>query len=362
MKVFSWNGEIEREMTPLDSILYYKKFLRSGFLSMEPRTGYVRAYVGGINFIHFQYDQVMQARRQVGSTFKPFVYTLAMMPGGFSPCYKVPNVPITFEVYDKGRKVAYTPQYSHSKFDGQEITIKTGLALSLNQISAWVMKRYSPESVIEIARAMGIHSPLPAVPSLCVGAAEVKLGEMVSAYTTFANNGIHVEPIFVQRIEDRYGNVLAMFSPRKKQAIDPSTNWRMIVMMRGVVNYGTSVRLRYKYNFTNDIAGKTGTTNDNSDGWFIGLVPNLVSGTWVGGEERSIRFTSTALGQGASMALPIWAIYMQKIYNDPILSKIYKIEDKFELPIDYDGVPYECEPDEPSTDARTSQQTDDIIF
>ncbi len=347
MRVFSWNGELDTTMTPLDSIIYYKKFLRAGFISIEPRTGYVRAYVGGIDFKQFKYDQVMAARRQVGSTFKPFVYTLAMMPGGFSPCYKVPNVPVTFEVYENGQKVAYTPQYSHSKFDGQEITLKTGLALSLNQISAWVMKHYSPEAVIEIARAMGIRSPLPAVPSLCVGAAEVKLGEMVDAYTTFANQGIHVSPVAVKRIEDKYGNTLAIFPARKNQAIDPSTAWRMIVMMRAVVDYGTSVRLRYKYEFQNDIAGKTGTTNDNSDGWFIGMVPKLVSGAWVGGEERSIRFTSTALGQGASMALPIWAIYMKKIYADPQLNRIYSPDDVFEMPINYDGVPFECEPDEP---------------
>ena len=362
MRVFSWHGEVDTVMTPLDSILYYKKFLRAGFLSVEPRTGYVRAYVGGINFMHFKYDQVMQARRQVGSTFKPFVYTLAMMPGGFSPCYKVPNVPVTFEVYENGQKVAYTPQYSHSKFDGQEITLKTGLALSLNQISAWVMKHYSPEAVIEIARAMGIRSPLPAVPSLCVGAAEVKLGEMVGAYTTFANEGIHVQPIFVKRIEDRYGNVLATFTPHKNQAIDASTAWRMIVMMRAVVNYGTSVRLRYKYQFTNDIAGKTGTTNDNSDGWFIGMVPKLVSGAWVGGEERSIRFTSTALGQGASMALPIWALYMKKIYADPVLNKIYSVQDSFAMPVNYDGVPFECEPDIPGQQTVSEQQEQEINF
>ncbi len=354
MRVFSWNGEIDTTMTPLDSIIYYKKYLRAGFISIEPRTGYVRAYVGGIDFRHFKYDQVMAARRQVGSTFKPFVYTLAMMPGGFSPCYKVPNVPVTFEVYENGQKVAYTPKYSHSKFDGQEITLKTGLALSLNQISAWVMKHYSPEAVIEIARAMGIRSPLPAVPSLCVGAAEVKLGEMVDAYTTFANHGIHVSPVAVKRIEDKYGNTIAVFPARKNQAIDPSTAWRMIVMMRAVVDYGTSVRLRYKYNFQNDIAGKTGTTNDNSDGWFIGMVPKLVSGAWVGGEERSIRFTSTALGQGASMALPIWAIYMQKIYADPQLNKIYSPDDVFEMPANYDGVPFECAPDIPGETNTTS--------
>ncbi len=345
MRVFSWNGYIDTVMRPIDSIIYYKKFLRAGFVSIEPQTGYIRAYVGGIDFNHFKYDHVMVARRQVGSTFKPFVYTLAMMPGQYSPCYKVPNVPVTITA--PGLDEPYTPKYSHSKFDGQEITLKTGLALSLNQISAWVIKQYGPQAVIEIARSMGIWSPLPEVYSLCVGSAEVTLGEMVGAYTTFANQGIHVDPIFVTRIEDKYGNTIATFQPRRNQAIDASTAWRMITMMRAVVNYGTSVRLRYKYGFKNDIAGKTGTTNDNSDGWFIGIVPHLVSGAWVGGEERSIRFTNMYYGQGASMALPIWAIYMKKIYDDPELSKVYSVQDSFRLPVNYDGVPYNCPPDIP---------------
>ncbi len=358
MTVFSWDGYIDTVMTPYDSILYYKKFLQAGMISIEPQTGYVRAYVGGIDFKHFKYDHVMLSRRQVGSTFKPFVYTLAMMPGQYSPCYKVPNVPVTFEVMENGHKKAYSPKYSHSKFDGMEITLKTGLALSLNQISAWVIKQYGPEAVIEIARAMGIKSPLPPVYSLCVGAAEVTLGEMVSAYTTFANYGTHVEPVFVTRIEDKYGNVLASFGSKKSEAIDHSTAWRMLVMMRGVVNYGTSVRLRYKYNLHNDIAGKTGTTNDNSDGWFIGMVPKLVTGVWVGGEERSIRFTSTALGQGANMALPIWAIYMKKIYRDGTLP--YSTDDTFELPVDYDGVPYDCESETPDLYEEAKQSVDEF--
>ncbi len=362
MTVFSWDGYIDTVMRPIDSIIYYKKFLRAGFVSIEPQTGYIRAYVGGIDFNHFKYDHVMVARRQVGSTFKPFVYTLAMMPGQYSPCYKVPNVPVT--ITDPSLPEPYTPKYSHSKFDGQEITLKTGLALSLNQISAWVIKQYGPQAVIEIARAMGIWSPLPEVYSLCVGSAEITLGEMVGAYTTFANQGVHVDPIFVTRIEDKYGNTIATFQPRRNQAIDPSTAWRMIVMMRAVVNYGTSVRLRYKYGFTNDIAGKTGTTNDNSDGWFIGIVPHLVSGAWVGGEERSIRFTNMYYGQGASMALPIWALYMKKVYADPELSKIYSPDDTFQLPVNYDGVPYECEPDIPAEEQAYSpgQTNNEIEF
>ncbi len=352
MTVFSWHGYIDTVMRPIDSIIYYKKFLRAGFVSIEPQTGYIRAYVGGIDFNFFKYDHVMLSRRQVGSTFKPFVYTLAMMPGQYSPCYRVPNVPVT--ITDPHLDKPYTPKYSHSKFDGQEIELKTGLALSLNQISAWVIKQYGPQAVIEIARAMGIWSPLPPVYSLCVGSAEITLGEMVGAYTTFANYGIHVEPIFVTRIEDKYGNIISTFQPRKNQAIDASTAWRMLVMMRAVVNYGTSVRLRLKYGFTNDIAGKTGTTNDNSDGWFIGIVPHLVSGAWVGGEERSIRFTSMYYGQGASMALPIWALYMKKVYADPELNKIYSLDDQFQVPANYDGVPYDCPRDVPNGTVDTS--------
>ena len=342
MSVFSWSGYIDTILTPYDSILYYKEFLRAGFISIEPETGNVRAYVGGIDYNHFKYDHVMVARRQVGSTFKPFVYTMAMMPGGYSPCYKVQNIPYTINVdaYQSGRKKAWTPTYSGSKFDNQMISLKLGLALSLNQISAWVIKQYKPESVIQLVRGMGIKSPLEPVYSLSVGAGEVKLVEMVSAFSTYANKGVHVSPIIVTRIEDRYGNVIAKFTPQKNQAMDENTAYRVIELMRGVVQYGTSTRLRFKYKLTNDIAGKTGTTNDNSDGWFIGVTPHLVSGTWVGGEERSIRFSSTALGQGANMALPIWAFYMQQVYDDPTLP--YKKEATFQRPSIDDGVETNC--------------------
>ncbi len=341
MRIFSWKGEFDTIMTPYDSIKYYKKFLRAGFISIEPETGYVRAYVGGIDYNHFKYDHVMVARRQVGSTFKPFVYTLAMMPGGYSPCYKVLNIPYTIDIWQNGKQKAWTPQFSSSKFDNQTISLKLGLALSLNQISAWVIKQYGPQAVIDIVRSMGVASPLEAVYSLCVGAGEVKLVEMVSAYTTYANKGVHVSPVFVTRIEDRYGNVLATFTPQKKQALDENTAYRVIELMRGVVQIGTSTRIRTKYKITADIAGKTGTTNDNSDGWFIGCTPNLVSGAWVGGEERSIRFGSTALGQGASMALPIWAFYMQQVYNDKNLP--YKQTDVFPKPLKGDNIVTDCE-------------------
>ncbi len=341
MKVFSWHGYIDTVMTPYDSILYYKEFLRSGFVSIEPETGKVRAYVGGIDYNHFKYDHVMIARRQVGSTFKPFVYTLAMMPGGYSPCYKVQNIPYTIDVPKGAYKKAWTPTFSSSRYNDKMISLQQGLALSLNQISAWVMKQYQPEAVIELVRGMGIRSHLDPVYSLCVGAGEVKLIEMVSAYCTYANKGVHVSPILVTKIEDRYGNVLASFTPDKNQAIDENTAYRVIELMRGVIKYGTSTRLWRKYKVKADIAGKTGTTNNNSDGWFIGCTPKLVSGVWVGGEERSIRFASTAYGQGANMALPIWAFYMQKVYKDPSLP--YKKDDKFTKPKLSDGVETDCD-------------------
>jgi len=340
MSVFSWKGDIDTTMSPIDSVLYYKKFLRAGFVSIEPETGNVRAYVGGINYNHFKFDHVMVSRRQVGSTFKPFVYTLAMMPGGYSPCYKIQNIPYTIQVWSNGKKKDYTPTFSKSSFDDKMISLKMGLALSLNQISSWVIKQYGPEAVIKVARSMGVESPLPPVYSLCVGAAEVKLVEMVSAYCTYANKGVHVSPVLVTKIEDRYGNVLSTFTTHKNQAIDENTAYRVIELMRGVVQFGTSVRMRTTYKLTNDIAGKTGTTNDNSDGWFIGVTPHLVSGAWVGGEERSIRFSSTALGQGANMSLPIVALFLQQVYSDPSLP--YKTTDVFQKPAISDGVVSDC--------------------
>ncbi len=323
MRIFTWEGEKDTIMTPMDSIRHYKYYLNAGFMSIEPATGLVRAYIGGVNYTHFKYDHAVRARRQVGSTFKPFIYTLAMQ-GGYSPCHKIPNIDYTFVLPEGQEPPTYTPSFSTNKYikkyDGKMITLKFGLAHSMNQISAWVLKQYTPEAAIKIARAMGVRSHLDPVPSLCTGAAEVTLSEMVSAYTTFANRGVHVDPVFVSRIEDKHGNVLASFMPKKKVAISEATAYKMVSMMRGVVDFGTSQRIRYKYKLTNPVAGKTGTTNDNSDGWFIGLTPELVSGAWVGGEERSIRFASTLYGQGANMALPIWALYMKKVYADKNLS------------------------------------------
>jgi penicillin-binding protein 1A len=329
MSIFSWKGDIDTVMTPMDSILYYKFYLRAGFMSMEPQTGYVRAYVGGIDYKHFKFDQVSKARRQVGSTIKPFIYCLAMQ-NGYSPCTKVPNVEVTFKMPVGSPKEFYTPQYSPSKLDGEMITLKMGLAQSLNQISAWVLKQFSPQAAIAIAKKMGVNSQIDPYPSICVGAAEVLLNEMVGAYCTFANKGIYTRPMFITRIEDKNGNVLATFSPRQTEAISEETAYLMIDLMKGVVDMGTSTRLRSQYKLMNEIAGKTGTTNNQSDGWFVGICPDLVSGAWVGGEERSIHFQYITLGQGAALALPIWGLYMQKVYADPKLP--YSRDAKFERP------------------------------
>jgi len=340
MSVFSWKGDIDTVMTPLDSIKYYQYYLRSGFMSVEPQTGYVRAYVGNINFKHFQFDMVKLGHRQVGSTFKPFIYTLAMQ-NGFSPCYKIPNIPVTFDMPDG--QPPYTPKFSTApwteKTNGKMITLKYGLGHSLNQVSAWILKKFSPQAAITIARNMGVVSPIDPYPSLCVGIPEVTLYEMVGAYTSFADKGVFTKPIFVTRIEDKDGNVIATFKAHKKEAISEQTAYLMIEMMRGVVRFGTSVRLRYKYGLTNDIAGKTGTTNNNSDGWFIGITPRLIAGAWVGGEVRSIHFNSTNLGGGHSMALPIYALFMQKVYADSTLG--YSKEDIFEKP-EYMNVEIDC--------------------
>ncbi len=329
MSVFSWNGDIDTVMTPTDSILYYKHFLRAGFMSMEPHTGHVKAYVGGINYKHFKFDQVTKSRRQVGSTIKPFIYCLAMQ-NGYSPCTKIPNVEVTFKLPKGSSKDYYTPKFSPTDYDGEMISLKYGLANSLNQVSAWVLKQYSPQAVVSLAKKMGVNSHIDPYPSICVGAPEVLLSEMVGAYCTFANKGTYTRPTYITRIEDKNGNVLANFNPIQKEAISEETAYLMLDLMKGVVDMGTSVRLRLTYKLYNEMAGKTGTTNDHSDGWFIGVTPELVGGCWVGGEERSIRFRYITLGQGASLALPVFGLFMQKVYADEDLP--YSKEARFEKP------------------------------
>ncbi len=339
MRVFSWKGDRDTIMSPWDSIIYYKYFLNSGMMSLEPQTGYVRAYVGGINYNYFRYDHVSLSKRQVGSTFKPFIYSVAM-EDKLSPCHKIPNISITFQMPKGQFPKEYTPRFSKSSLDGKMISLKLGLAKSLNQISAWVMKKYGPLEIVRMAKRIGVKSPMDTVYALCVGAADLKLSEMVAAYDTYANKGVHVDPIYVTRIEDKNGNIISKFSAKKKQALSENTAYRMIELMKGVVDAGTSTKLRYHpYSLRNEIAGKTGTTNDNSDGWFIGMVPNLVTGVWVGGEERTIRFLSGTYGQGSSMALPIWGLYMKKIYEN---KKLGISDDPFKRPSNYDGISIDC--------------------
>lgn len=335
MTVFSWKGERDTTMTPMDSIRYYKMFLRTGFMAMEPQTGYVRAWVGGNDYKYFQYDQVKDGKRQVGSTFKPFLYTLAMQEG-YSPCYEVPNVPVT--IIDKAG-VAWTPSNSDGKYGGM-LSLKEALANSVNCVSAYLMKQFGPEAVIQVARKMGITSPLDPYPSLALGTADVSVYEMVGAYSTFANKGVWTEPNYILRIEDKNGVVLQDFVPRKVEAISEETSYLMLNLMQGVTIFGTGSRLRgSKYGFTNPIAGKTGTTQNQSDGWFMGITPELVAGCWVGCEDRSVHFRTTQLGQGANTALPVWGLFMKKVLADPDLNYSKGDFEKPEKPL---GVELDC--------------------
>lgn len=335
MTVFSWKGERDTTMTPMDSIRYYKMFLRTGFMAMEPQTGYVRAWVGGNDYKYFQYDQVKEGKRQVGSTFKPFLYTLAMQEG-YSPCYEVPNVPVT--IIDKAG-VAWTPSNSDGKYGGM-LSLKEALANSVNCVSAYLMKQFGPEAVIQVARKMGITSPLDPYPSLALGTADVSVYEMVGAYSTFANKGVWTEPNYILRIEDKNGVVLQDFVPRKVEAISEETSYLMLNLMQGVTIFGTGARLRgSKYGFTNPIAGKTGTTQNQSDGWFMGITPELVAGCWVGCEDRSVHFRTTQLGQGANTALPVWGLFMKKVLADPDLNYSKGDFEKPEKPL---GVELDC--------------------
>jgi penicillin-binding protein 1A len=337
MKVFSWKGDIDTVLSPYDSVKYHKWFLLAGLMSMEPQTGYVRAYVGGIDYKYFMYDHVKVAQRQVGSTFKPFVYTVAMQEGEFTPCSRVPNVPVTIDL-PNGQK--WEPQNSGKYKEGEMITLKEALANSINWISAYLIKRYSPGPVIKVARKLGIKSDIPEVYAICLGTPDISLYEMVGAFSTYANKGVYTEPVFITRIEDRHGNILAKFVPRKNEAMSEETAYIMLGLMQGVVESGTGSRLHGTYGLTNQIAGKTGTTDNNSDGWFMGIVPNLVTGIWVGCEDRSVHFRSTSLGQGANMSLPIWAIYMKKVYADPSLKILTK--DRFEVPSKELSIELDC--------------------
>ncbi len=330
MRIFTWQGEKDTVMTPLDSILYYKHYLHAGVMSMDPVTGYVKAYVGGINFEHFKYDHVTQGKRQAGSTFKPFLYILAM-DEGYSPCYTVPVVPTSF--YDND--TVWTPRTTcREEYLGTMQTLKWGLAQSENYVSAWLVNRFKPKPIADIAHKMGINSYIDPVNSIIYGPSDMRVSEMVGAYATMGNKGVHTKPLFVTRIEDKNGNVLATFIPERKESISEKTAYLMLNLMQGVTEYGTAARLRYKYEFTAEIAGKTGTTNKNSDGWFIGITPQLVTGIWVGAEDRSVHFRTTRMGSGTNMALPIWAEYMKKVYEDTELGITQ--EDTFDAPLGFD--------------------------
>ena len=328
MRLFSWDrkGYVDTVMTPNDSIKYYKSHLRAAFMAIEPNTGHVKAYVGGPNYRYFKYDNVRQGKRQVGSTIKPFLYTLAMQEG-MSPCDKVVNVPQTFMVGD----TTWTPKSTDKdEWIGQTVTLKWGLTKSSNNISAYLMKQYGPHAMVEMMRKMGVGSYLDAVYPLCVGSADISVYEMVAAYNTFPSKGVYVSPIFVTRIEDSMGNVIGEFNNQKREAVSEYTAYLMANLMQGVVNSGTGVRIRAKYGLKGEIAGKTGTTNDQSDGWFIGYTPSLTAGVWVGAEDRQVHFESLSLGGGSNMALPIWGLFMQKVMKDGTLG-IYET-DRFVCP------------------------------
>ena len=337
-KLFSYNGEIDTVISPLDSIKYNLYFLHCGFMVMEPSTGLVKAWVGGINYKYFKYDHVT-SNRQVGSTFKPFVYATAIM-NGYSPCLKVLNAPVVFE---DSYGHTWSPQNADNMFDGEWMTLAKGLATSTNRITAWVMKQVGVEPVVNLAHRMGIKSHLDPVPSLCLGTADLSVFEMVSAFNTFNNKGSYIEPIYITSIEDKNGNVLQKFVPKTEDALDENKNYVMINMLKGVCNgalYGTGTRLRSKFNLRGPKGGKTGTTQNHSDGWYMGIIPQLTGGIWVGGEERAIHFNSMGNGQGAALALPIWGYFLQKVYADKTLGIT---DDKdWEKPAGDIGVEMDC--------------------
>lgn len=351
MTIFSYHGDLDTTMTPMDSIRYYKHFLRAGFMSMDPKTGYVKAYVGGLDYSHFMYDMVTGGRRQVGSTIKPFLYSLAM-GNGFTPCDKAPNVQRTYMVAGQ----PWTPRNSSHARYGQMVTLEWGLQQSNNWISAYLMSKLNPSQFVKTLHDFGINSPdIHPSMSLCLGPCDVSVAEMVSAYTTFANHGIRTAPIFVTKIEDQDGNIIARFQPRMNEVISADAANKMLVMLQAVVDGGTAGRLRYKFHLDGEIGGKTGTTNRNSDAWFMGFTPQLVSGCWVGGEDRDIHFDTMAMGQGATMALPIWAYYMIKVYRDKSLG--YSPKATFGMSEDYNP----CSKDDMEGGENSDMDIDEVF-
>ncbi|MFO7370089.1 MAG: transglycosylase domain-containing protein [Bacteroidales bacterium] len=350
MKVFSWRGPIDTIMSPYDSIRYYKHFLRTGFMALDPVTGYVKAYVGGIDFAAFKYDHVTQSKRQAGSTFKPFLYILAMQEG-MNPCDEIPNISQTFKLPNDS---IWTPGSSGRKEDlGLWKTLKWGLATSENNISAYLIKQFNPKPIADIAHRMGITSYIDPVPSMIYGTSDMTVAEMVSSFATFANKGVHTRPVYITRIEDKNGNVLAEFQPERIEAISEQTAYLMLNLMEGVTNFGTAYRLRYRHHLTAQIAAKTGTTQNHSDGWMIGITPKLAAGAWVGAEDRSVHFDGMTMGQGATMALPIYGIFMTKVYEDKSLGITQS--DVFQMPPGMPPIP-NC------SDVSTRNETDGYIY
>lgn len=379
MEVFAWRDgkytEIDTIMKPMDSMRYYKSFLRTGMMSMDPKTGHVKAWVGGMNYKHFQYDMVKQGKRQVGSTFKPFVYATAIDQLQYSPCDSFPRSPITIEANRFGNPKPWTTKNSDGKYTGQQ-TLKDALASSTNTITARLMNEIGPEAVVEMAKKLGVEQDITPVPAIALGTPDISVYEMVAAYSTFANKGVYNQPVMITRIEDKNGTILYQFTPESKDVLSEEVAYTTVNLMEGVTQAGSGRRLRHKgydkwnslyreimtgypYEFTNPIAGKTGTTQNNSDGWFMGMVPNLVTGVWVGAEDRSAHFSSTKYGQGASMALPIWGLYMKACYEDKSLNVS---KSNFEKPSDL-SINIDCEnqKENPTADTDISDTIEDVI-
>ncbi|MHC5309766.1 penicillin-binding protein 1A [Myroides sp. LJL116] len=331
MKIFTWKGDVDTIMTPMDSIVYYKHFLQAGMMSMEPQTGHIKAWVGGINYKHFQYDHVGQGARQVGSVFKPFVYATAIEQLHYSPCDSIIDSPFTMPKGKYGISQDWSPQNASRSYKGI-MTLKQGLAGSVNTITAKLMDKVGPKAVIDLTRDLGISADIPESPAIALGAVDITVSDMVAAYSTFANQGVYVKPVFIAKIQDKNGVVLYNAVPETKDVLSPDIAYAIIKLLEGVTESGSGVRLRttwqgagYKrvtghpYKFTNPIAGKTGTSQNNSDGWFIGMVPDLATGVWVGNDDRAAHFKTMTYGQGATLALPIWGVYMNKVYADKTL-------------------------------------------
>jgi penicillin-binding protein 1A len=350
MSIFAWKDglatEIDTVMKPIDSMRYYKSFLHPGMMSMDPKTGHVKAWVGGMNYTHFQYDHVKQGKRQVGSTFKPFVYATAIDQLHLSPCDTFPKQQITIEANKFGNPEPWTVRNSDGEYDGF-VTLKSALANSINTVTARLMDKVGPQPVADMAKNLGIEEDILPVPSIALGTPDLSVYEMVAAYSTFANKGVYNKPVLVTRIEDKNGTILYQVTPESKDVLSEEVAYVTTSLLEGVTEYGSGARLRrkwgadapvykeiitgYPYGFENPIAGKTGTTQNQSDGWFMGMVPNLVTGVWVGAEDRAAHFSSIAYGQGASMALPIWAMYMKSCYANEELG-ISK--EAFEAPLE----------------------------